>query len=212
MDFFSLLREHARLRTQSPAVSSARRSMTYRKLWSRIERATARLQGEWGVGRDDTVAYLGNSHPDALVLFFALARCGSRLLPLSPALADAERSLLLREFQPRWLIIDDDLHETQTVGAVQVLSSLIATRCPYEPGDVVEDMSRPVLLCNSVQSPATGQISSLKQLREEGKRLGSTSLPVEVDKVGIANFFEGSSFSSIVLPVLERGACLVMPS
>lgn len=212
MDFFSLLREHARLRTESPAVSSARRSMTYRKLWSRIERATARLQCEWGVGRDDTVAYLGNSHPDALVLFFALARSGARLLPLSPALADTERSLLLREFQPRWLIIDDDLHGTQESEAVQVLSSLIATRCPHQPGDVVEDMSRPVLLCSSVQSLATRQIFCLEQLREEGIRPGSTSLPAEVDKVGIANFFEGSSFSSTVLPVLEKGACLVMPS
>ena len=44
------------------------RSITYRRLWSRIERASARLQGEWHVQSGQTVAYIGRSHPDIVVL------------------------------------------------------------------------------------------------------------------------------------------------
>ena len=53
------------------------RVITYRRLWSRIERASARLQCEWGVAPGDTVAYVGTGHPDAIVLYAALLRIGA---------------------------------------------------------------------------------------------------------------------------------------
>ena len=58
------------------------RDVSYRRLWSRIERGSARLHGEWGVRRGDTVAYVGCGHPGAIVLYFALLRIGATLLPL----------------------------------------------------------------------------------------------------------------------------------
>lgn len=207
MDFFSLLREHACLRTEAPAVSSPRRSMTYRKLWSRIERATARLQCEWGVSRDDTVAYLGNSHPDSLVLYFSLARCGACLLPLSPVQSDFERTLLIEQFQCRLLIVDDDL-ATEPGSAVRILSSLIATPCPHQPEGLVEDMAHPALLCDSVTKPASMQFVSLAELRNEGGTFVRASQPA---KVSITSLFERETFSRFVLPVLQNGDCLILP-
>ena len=44
------------------------RLITYRRFWSRIERASARLQGEWGVKQGQTIAYVGASHPDIVVV------------------------------------------------------------------------------------------------------------------------------------------------
>ncbi len=207
MDFFNLLREHARLRTESPAVSSPRRSMTYRKLWSRIERATARLQCEWGVSSNDTVAYLGNSHPDALVLFFSLARCGARLLPISPELAPSVRASLFQAVPWQLLIVDDDLSHSDAADS-QLISSLIATRCPHEPRHVVEDMSRPLLVCSSGEEGMQWRTFSLAALQEEGRRLGQISLQPEIS---IGSYFEGKNFPGIVLPVLEKGQCLVLP-
>ncbi len=70
------------------------RDITYRRLWSRIERGSARLQGEWGVRAGDTVAYVGSGHPDAIVLYFALLRIGASLLPLEAMPADRIAPLL----------------------------------------------------------------------------------------------------------------------
>lgn len=70
------------------------RDITYRRLWSRIERGSARLQGEWGVRAGDTVAYVGSGHPDAIVLYFALLRIGASLLPLEAMPADRAAQLL----------------------------------------------------------------------------------------------------------------------
>lgn len=208
MNYFSLLREHARVHTELPAVSSARRSMTYRKLWSRIERATARLQCEWGVGRDDTVVYLGNSHPDALVLFFSLGRSGARFLPLAASLGDSALRQTLQEVKCTLLIVDDDLQARGSACTSHILSSLIATRCPHEPGDVVEDMSRPLLLRCPNREASALQAASLADLREES-RPERECLPSEVR---LAGFFDDLAFSHTVLPVLEKAGCLVLPA
>src|SRR6476620_2602016 len=88
MNIFDILREHARrIPDQVATVSPRHRLTTWRKLWSRIERATARMPGEWLVGAGDTVIYAGHGHADALVLWLSLARLSARMLPLeSPAL------------------------------------------------------------------------------------------------------------------------------
>lgn len=207
MDFFSLLREHARLRTEAPAVSSPRRSMTYRKLWSRIERATARLQCEWGVAQGDTLAYLGKSHPDALVLYFSAARCGACLLPLSPDLSDIDRTRFIEKFRARLLIVDDDLHATLTSPA-HSLSSLIATRCPQQPKEVVEDMCRPTLLCSSPEHPPGLHAFSLAELRNQRETQADAQ---SLSEGRIETLFERETFSLAVLPSLQNGACLILP-
>ena len=87
----SVLQGHANERGDLLAHVLPDRDITYRRLWSRTERASARLQGEWGVQAGDTVAYIGGGHPDAIVLYFSLLRIGASVLPLEAMLASPPR-------------------------------------------------------------------------------------------------------------------------
>ena len=90
--FLALLQAHAHQHGDRLLHVLPDRDITYRRLWSRTERASARLQGEWGVQAGDVVAYVGNGHPDAIVLYFALLRIGASLLPLEAVAADVARA------------------------------------------------------------------------------------------------------------------------
>jgi acyl-coenzyme A synthetase/AMP-(fatty) acid ligase len=207
MDFFCLLREHARTRTETIAVSSPRRSMTYRKLWSRIERASARLQQEWKVGKSDIVAYCGHSHPDALVLYFALARSGARLLPLASTISPLELSFLAKELPLSLILEDDNLSFAREVPHIPVkpMSALIATRCPQEPAGVREDPHHPALLWCRETGKAELDAYSFAQLWEA--RTGAPR--AQVAKVD--DLLEPAVLSNTVLPILQSGGCLVLP-
>lgn len=205
MNFFSLLRDHALTRTETIAVSSPRRSMTYRKLWSRIERATARLQQEWKIGRGDVVAYCGHSHPDALVLYFALARSSARLLPLSPTLPSSDFSFLAQELRLSLMLEDDNLSLAREAPQLSVkpLSALIATRCPQEPSAVPEDPLHPALL-QWQEGRGTLEAYSLEQLWET--RTGNSPKAAKVN-----DLLDPAVLSNTVLPILQSGGCLILP-
>lgn len=208
MDFFTLLRDHARTRAEAMAVSSLRRSMTYRKLWSRIERATARLQQEWEVRKGDTVAYYGHSHPDALVLYFALARCSARLLPLAAPLSHAELGFFAQEFRLRLLLRDDELAlpiEALSL-PVRPLSALIEKRCPHEPTDLPEDPHHASLVLWSSEAGVGKATShSLAQLWEKSTH----ARPGPEER--IHTLFREQTLSDTVLPLLQRGGILFLP-
>src|SRR4051812_25241185 len=108
MDLFTQLRQHAQNQPATVASASRHRLATYRKLWSRIERATARLQAEWQVKRGDRVAYCGQAHPDSLVLYIALARSGACLVPLEQAALQAQAGLIARHLGIRLILHDDE--------------------------------------------------------------------------------------------------------
>lgn len=104
----ALLEKHATEHADSLAHVLPTRDITYRRLWSRIERGSARLQGEWGVREGDLVAYAGSGHPDAIVLYFSLLRIGASLLPLeSMPAADVHNALAA--MKPVLLVHDDDV-------------------------------------------------------------------------------------------------------
>ena len=109
-DMLALLQDHAQRRGDLLAHVLPDRDITYRRLWSRIERGSARLYGEWGVRRGDRVAYIGRGHPDAIVLYFALLRIGAALLPLE-AMSFAEVSRQLAVHQPSHVIRDQSVSE-----------------------------------------------------------------------------------------------------
>jgi acyl-CoA synthetase (AMP-forming)/AMP-acid ligase II len=152
--FFDLLRRHAREQPDAIASRSSRRTVTYRKFWSRIERATARLIGEWQVQPGDIIAYWGCGHQDALMLYLAVARCGARLLPLEHASLRQAAPAFFEKNRIKVLLHDDDLffELASSADTVTDLSSLIATRCHHHPV-VTEDESRPSLI---MPSPAEG--------------------------------------------------------
>jgi acyl-CoA synthetase (AMP-forming)/AMP-acid ligase II len=102
----ALLQQKAQTDPDAIAYVLPDRVITYRRFWSRIERACARLQGEWGVRRSDIVAYVGNGHPDALILYFALLRLSASLLPLESLSDDVVRAELRR--QKVSLVVHDD--------------------------------------------------------------------------------------------------------
>ena len=135
MNLFENLRDHARRIPDDIATSSPRhRLTTYRKLWSRIERASARLQGEWLVTSGDTVMYVGNGHADALVLWLALARLGAVLMPLETRALRDHASAIADRHGVRLLLHDDDMPAplADDYCSCVVLSSLISRHCAHD--------------------------------------------------------------------------------
>src|SRR5690606_18408797 len=129
-------------------------------------------------------------------------------LPLAASLSDSALRQIVQELNCKLLIVDDDLQARGAACTSHILSSLIATRCPHEPDDVVEDMSRPLLLRCPNQEESALQAASLAELRDE-RRPEHVRTPPEVR---VAGFFDDLAFSHTVLPVLEKAGCLVLPA
>lgn len=134
---------------------------TWRRFWNRIERATARLQGEWHVKPGERVAYLGLNRPEELILLFALARLGAILLPLNTRLLEQEWHAIVRHAGARLVLADVSLESEGLSLALDLglafheLDSLIEQPCPRQP--ILDDVSgaSPVLLVYT--SCASGQ-------------------------------------------------------
>ena len=138
----ALLQQHAGTHTDRLAHVLLDRDITYRRLWSRIERGSARLQGEWGVRAGDTVAYVGRGHPDAIVLYFSLLRIGASLLPLE-GMAPAARAALIAERKVTLAVHDDGI-DVQEVPSRR-LEDLLAVWCHYDPVLAADDDTRSAL-------------------------------------------------------------------
>lgn len=138
----SVLQTHAQSRGDQCAHVLPDRVITYRRFWSRIERASARLQGEWGVQAGDTVAYAGGGHPDALVLYFALLRLGASLRPFEALSLPALRRALDAADVSR--VVHDDAISVDLPHA-RPLSQMLADWCHVDPVLVAEDPARPAL-------------------------------------------------------------------
>lgn len=138
----ALLQQQATRHTDRLAHVLPDRDITYRRLWSRIERGSARLQGEWGVRPGDTVAYIGCGHPDAIVFYFSLLRIGASLLPLERVAAAAVTPLLAA--MDVSLVVHDDGAAVPDVPARR-LEDLLAVWCHYEPSVASDDATRRAL-------------------------------------------------------------------
>ena len=153
-DMLALLQRQAQAHSDAVAYVLPNRVITYRRFWSRIERACARLQGEWGVRQGDVVAYVGTGHPDALILYFALLRLDASLLPLEALAPEVVRAALIS--QPVSLVLHDDGIEVDTIKA-QSLQLLLEDWCHYEPLCVEEVSSNARLLLRA----DNGELQSL---------------------------------------------------
>lgn len=194
---FQALERHARERPHAIACASRFRLASYRKLYSRIERATARLQGEWKIGAGDVVAYCGDGHPDALVLYAALVRCGALLLPLEHAAARASLPEVVGTVGLAMALFDDDLRAPRMARPVHPLSALIGEPCPWQADVAMPDPDACSLL--RLQESGALQRLSLRQLGAEpdsGRR--------DVDGA----LFGPGVFGSVVLPALYAGDTL----
>ena len=148
-DMLALLQQKVQTDPDAIAYVLPDRVITYRRFWSRIERASARLQGEWGVRRGDIVAYAGKGHPDALILYFALLRLSASLLPLESLTADVVTAEVLK--QKVSLVIHDDGLAFDGVNA-RSLQHLLEDWCHFNAECVEEPPSSAYLLLRSDQA------------------------------------------------------------
>lgn len=201
MNLFEILRHHAKTIPLAVASRSSRRVVTYRKFWSRIERATARLKGEWGVRAGDTVVYWGQGHQDALMLYVAVARCGAKLLPLEHAITQRDSAQWLQQYPPILLLHDDELtfETAPRVPRVVDLSSLIATRCHHEP--VVEEDAASISLL--VPHASGTMSSSLQQLSAAIGKAAPDEFRID------AALFDEAILAPRVIPVLAAGGTII---
>lgn len=170
-DLLALLRDHADKYGDQLAHVLPDRDITYRRLWSRIERGSARLFGEWGVREGDLVAYVGRGHPDAIVLYFALLRLGATLLPLESVSA-SETLQALTERQPKLIIQDhtgamtgstaDSAVGSTTYSASHALEALLASWSHHDPVLIDDPMSRASLYLR--EAVDDWRLNSLDQL------------------------------------------------
>lgn len=203
---FDILRQHARERPDAIAVSTPYRIASYRKMWSRIERSTARLQAEWGILPGDTIAYFGCGHLDALVMYFAAARCGVRLLPLEHLQLQQAAAGLLRDCGAGLVLHDDALHLDQRSLGVpcKALSSLIATACRHRES-VLEDPDAISLLEFSGEGDLPIQAPRQRSLQA----LTATSLACPAGRQIVpAALFDAAVFAPVVLATLLAGQAL----
>lgn len=204
MNLFTKLRQHALVQPDAVAASSRHRVVTYRKLWSRVERATARLKGEWHVQPGDTVVYWGQGHPDALVLYLAVARCGARLLPLEQQALQRDSAAILREWPAAVLLHDDDvvLAPPALSSIIAALSTLIATRSPHSAA-AEEDPQQPSLIC--MGSLADGSVRSRQTSIDQ---LAAQSSPSNRSTGVTDTLFDLDILTSLVLPTLAAGGTI----
>ena len=177
------------------------RVITYRRLWSRIERASARLQCEWGVAPSDTVAYVGTGHPDAIVLYAALLRIGANFLPTELDAEDlpsrAKVSAIITSAHAKVVVTDDAIsleHPT-----AKPLSLLLAGWCYGDPILANEDPAAASLL---LPSP-TGVIRRLS-LQALCAALPRTATSLQVTGA----IFTPDRLKNLILPALRDAQTL----
>ena len=193
----ALLQHQAQAHSDAVAYVLPDRVITYRRFWSRIERACARLQGEWGVRRGDVVAYVGHGHPDALILYFALLRLDVSLLALEALAPEVVRTALIDPTVS--LVLHDDGLAFDTVKS-QPLQLLLEDWCHYEPQCVDEVSSSAQLLLISEQ----GDLQSLSM-----DHLLSAMAP-EVKSVYVGErIFSLNILADIVFPALHGARELI---
>jgi acyl-CoA synthetase (AMP-forming)/AMP-acid ligase II len=167
------------------------RLITYRRFWSRIERASARLQGEWGVKQGQTIAYVGASHPDIVVLYAALLRLGAAFMPLEGVSMQAAMSFV-QQAEISHVVVDD---RTTVVGrTTYYLPQLLADWCHFEP-EVNEENP---LLKSLLLPSASGAIDQLS-LSELCVKLSPSASSQWVT----GSIFDVESLTNIILPSLR---------
>ncbi|MEU8255745.1 long-chain fatty acid--CoA ligase [Micromonospora inaquosa] len=100
-----------------------RSPITYGQFADAVDRISAVLRDR-GVGKGDSVAYLGENGPELLQVMFGAAQVGAVFVPINTRLAAPEIAYVLADCAARVLVHDPDF-------AVPVASAAPAARVPY---------------------------------------------------------------------------------
>jgi fatty-acyl-CoA synthase len=101
------IRDRARTTPQRVAIDFAGRAVTYEELDERSERLAADLLAA-GLRRGDRVATLTGNSPEHVEAFFACAKAGFVLVPLSWRLSPAELAYQLDDCEPAVILVEDE--------------------------------------------------------------------------------------------------------
>jgi acyl-CoA synthetase (AMP-forming)/AMP-acid ligase II len=195
----SILHDHALSHGDYIAHLLPDRVITYRRFWSRIERASARLQGEWGVVAGDTVIYWGSGHPDAIILYCALLRLGAKLMPCEDR--DREYVQHMVEQTKSQLVVHDDAL-TFTSSPAHSLSSLLADWCHFDPVVIQDESAMPALYLHDL-------IQNDKSAVSIGELIQALSPLQQVDEAEAVvidgPIFHKEKLINLILPALIAG-------
>jgi acyl-CoA synthetase (AMP-forming)/AMP-acid ligase II len=195
----SILHDHALSHGDYIAHLLPDRVITYRRFWSRIERASARLQGEWGVGVGDTVIYWGSGHPDAIILYCALLRLGAKLMPCEDR--DREYVQHMMEQTKSQLVVHDDVLTFISLPA-HSLSSLLADWCHFDPVVIQDESATPALYLHDLIQNDSSAVS----IGELIQALSPLQQVDEAEAVVIDGpIFHKEKLINLILPALIAG-------
>jgi len=141
------LADRARTTPQRVAIRFLGQDLTYAELDSRATRLAAGLAAR-GLRRGDRLATLTTTSPDHVATFFACARLGVALQPVSWRLASAEVAYQLEDAEPSLLLASDDYVELARNAGTKVEIARIGDPTLEADGEV-EDVARdddPLLL------------------------------------------------------------------
>jgi fatty-acyl-CoA synthase len=141
------LADRARTTPQRVAIRFLGQDLTYGELDSRATRLAAGLAAR-GLRRGDRLATLTTTSPDHVATFFACARLGVALQPISWRLASAEVAYQLEDAEPSLLLASDDYAELARKAGTKVEIARIGDPTLEADGEV-EDVARdddPLLL------------------------------------------------------------------
>ena len=139
------IRDRARTTPRSVAIDYLGRELTYADVDDGSERLAATLLAR-GLTRGDRVATLTGNSPQHVVVFFACAKAGFILVPLSWRLAAPELAYQLDDAEPAVFLVEDEYAElADATGHAFEPLSLPATSEGLSLGHVVSD-DDPLLL------------------------------------------------------------------
>jgi fatty-acyl-CoA synthase len=104
------IRDRARTTPERVAIDYDGRHVTYTELDARSDRLAADLLAA-GLGRGDRVATLTGNSPEHVEAFFACAKAGFVLVPLSWRLSPAELAYQLDDSEPAVFVVEDEYSE-----------------------------------------------------------------------------------------------------
>ena len=189
----AILHDHALSHGENIAHLLPDRVITYRRFWSRIERASARLQGEWHVKADDIVIYWGLGHPDAIILYCAFLRLGAKLMPCEGCEREYVQNMV--EQTKSHLVVHDEAF-TYTTSPAHSLASLLADWCYFDPTVIQDESSKPTLFLPDLNDEAVS-VSELMQNLSTLKQ-SEAAEAVVVD----GPIFQKEKLTKIILPAL----------
>lgn len=103
--------------------------ITYQELWERANAVAANLLSR-GMGKGDRVALLMGNRPEWVITYFACAKLGAVLVPVSTWSTQEEMLFLVEHSQPHWLILTDKLLGKDFVQMLLEISPALSSRSP----------------------------------------------------------------------------------